>query len=58
MITDPNEIKTVTILGGGTMGTRIGLRAAISGFSVFIYDIDKRVFDNSSSEQTRLNPFP
>lgn len=33
------EIKKVLILGAGTLGSRVGLQAAISGYAVTIYDI-------------------
>ena len=33
------EIKNVLILGAGTLGSRIGLQAAISNYQVTIYDI-------------------
>jgi 3-hydroxybutyryl-CoA dehydrogenase len=33
------DIKKVLILGAGTLGTRVGLQAAISGYTVTIYDI-------------------
>ena len=31
-------IKTITIIGGGQMGSRIGLACAMNGFKVKIYD--------------------
>ena len=36
------DIKNFLILGAGTMGLRIGLQAALSGFNVVIYDIEER----------------
>ncbi|MFM7430870.1 MAG: 3-hydroxyacyl-CoA dehydrogenase [Flammeovirgaceae bacterium] len=33
------DIKKVLILGAGTLGTRVGMQAAISGYTVTIYDI-------------------
>jgi 3-hydroxybutyryl-CoA dehydrogenase len=36
------DIKNILILGAGTMGLRIGLQAALSGFNVVIYDIQER----------------
>lgn len=33
------EIKNILILGAGTLGSRVGLQAAISGYAVTIYDI-------------------
>ena len=33
------DIKNVLILGAGTLGSRIGLQAAISNYQVTVYDI-------------------
>jgi len=33
------QIKNITIIGSGTLGSRIGLQAAISGYQVAFYDI-------------------
>lgn len=41
------EIKNVTILGAGTLGSRIGLQAAISGYKVIIYDIQENALQQS-----------
>ena len=38
------DIKNVLILGSGTLGLRIGLQSAISGFNTVIYDIHSDVF--------------
>ena len=38
------DIKNVLILGSGTLGLRIGLQAAISGFNTTIYDIHEETF--------------
>lgn len=38
------DIKNVLILGSGTLGLRIGLQAAISGFNTTIYDIQEETF--------------
>ncbi|TBH73902.1 3-hydroxyacyl-CoA dehydrogenase [Aquirufa nivalisilvae] len=38
------EIKYVCILGAGTLGSRIGFQAALSGFWVKIYDIKEESF--------------
>lgn len=35
------DIKNVLILGSGTLGLRIGLQSAISGFNTTIYDINE-----------------
>jgi 3-hydroxybutyryl-CoA dehydrogenase len=38
------DIRNILILGAGTLGSRIGLRAALSGYNVVIYDINERSF--------------
>lgn len=45
------DIRNILILGAGTMGLRIGLQAAISGFDVTIYDINPDVFGHSKKTQ-------
>lgn len=39
-----NEIKNITILGTGNLGSRIGLQAAISGYHVVFYDLNEAAF--------------
>jgi 3-hydroxybutyryl-CoA dehydrogenase len=41
------EIKNITIIGSGTLGSRIGLQAAISGFYVVFYDITEPILDQA-----------
>ena len=38
------EIKNITILGAGNLGSRIGLQAAISGYRVVFYDLNEAAF--------------
>jgi 3-hydroxybutyryl-CoA dehydrogenase len=38
------EIKNITILGAGNLGSRIGLQAAISGYRVVLYDLNEAAF--------------
>ena len=38
------EIKNITILGAGNLGSRIGLQAAISGYRVVFYDLNETAF--------------
>jgi 3-hydroxybutyryl-CoA dehydrogenase len=38
------DIKKVLILGSGTLGLRIGLQSALSGFETVIYDINEKAF--------------
>jgi 3-hydroxybutyryl-CoA dehydrogenase len=41
------EIKNVLILGAGTLGSRVGLQAAISNYSVTVYDIHESALQQS-----------
>lgn len=40
-------IKNICILGAGTLGSRVALQAAISGFNVTVYDINQKSLDFS-----------
>ena len=39
------DIKKVLVLGAGTLGLRVGLQAAISGFETTIYDISEKALE-------------
>ena len=39
------DIKKFVVLGAGTLGLRVGLQAAISGFDTVIYDIKEEAFE-------------
>jgi len=41
------EIKNITIIGTGTLGSRIGLQAAISGYQVIFFDISEGVLEKA-----------
>lgn len=41
------QIKNVTIIGTGTLGSRIGLQAAISGYRVIFYDISDSALEKT-----------
>lgn len=41
------EIKKVCILGAGTLGSRIALQSALSGYEVAIYDITEKALNDS-----------
>lgn len=41
------QIKNITIIGTGTLGSRIGLQAAISGYHVTFYDINEPILDQA-----------
>lgn len=43
------EIKNITIIGTGNLGTRIGLQAAISGYQVIFYDISDTAIEKAKS---------
>ncbi len=48
------DIKNILILGAGTMGLRIGLQAAISGYHVVIYDIHEKSFPFAQKTQSSI----
>ena len=41
------DINKVLILGAGTLGLRVALQSAISGFETTVYDINEKAFDAS-----------
>jgi 3-hydroxybutyryl-CoA dehydrogenase len=49
------DIRNVLILGAGTLGLRIGLQAAISGFKVKIYDISEDQLTIAKAVQIKLS---
>ena len=49
-----SEIKKVLILGSGTLGLRIGLQAALSGFYVTIYDINESAIESARKTQASI----
>ena len=48
------KITNVCILGAGTLGTRIALQAALSGFQVKIYDINAEAFVASKKVMSKI----
>lgn len=48
------DIKNVLILGSGTLGLRIGLQSAISGYKTVIYDISENVFGKAKKTQESI----
>lgn len=48
------DITKVLILGSGTLGLRVGLQAAISGFDVCIYDLNDDILTNAKVVQGKL----
>jgi 3-hydroxybutyryl-CoA dehydrogenase len=45
------DVRNVLVLGAGTMGLRIGLQAAISGYQVTIYDVNELAFEGAKRIQ-------
>jgi 3-hydroxybutyryl-CoA dehydrogenase len=43
------QIKNITIIGSGTLGSRIGLQAAISGYQVTFYDVNEAILENAKA---------
>ncbi len=43
------QIKNITIIGTGNLGTRIGLQAAISGYQVTFFDISDAALEKAKS---------
>ena len=48
------DINKVLILGAGTLGLRVGLQCAISGFETTIYDISEKALDTAIKTQAGI----
>ncbi|HCX75503.1 MAG TPA: 3-hydroxybutyryl-CoA dehydrogenase, partial [Algoriphagus sp.] len=48
------EIQNVCILGAGTLGSRVALQAAISGYQVSIFDITDKALDFSFETMKKI----
>ena len=48
------DIKKVLILGSGTLGLRVGLQSAISGFETTIYDINEESMESAKQIQQKI----
>ncbi len=48
------DIKTVLIIGSGTMGQQIGFQCAVSGFDVMMYDIANDMLDAAGKRLDKL----
>ncbi|MGW8124086.1 3-hydroxyacyl-CoA dehydrogenase [Roseivirga echinicomitans] len=48
------DINKVLILGAGTLGLRVGLQCAISGFETTIYDISEKALDSAIKTQASI----
>ncbi|MCX8122987.1 MAG: 3-hydroxyacyl-CoA dehydrogenase [Spirochaetes bacterium] len=51
---DATNIKTVLIIGSGTMGQQIGFLCALHGCSVHMYDISDEILNNAQRRLERL----
>ena len=49
-----DDIKTILIAGAGTLGLRIGLRCAMDGYQVVMYDISEKQLDDAKNMQAYL----
>lgn len=47
-------IKNICILGAGTLGSRVALQAAISGYIVTVYDLEQKSLDFSLATMQKL----
>ena len=47
-------IKNVCILGAGTLGTRVALQSALSGYKVRIYDINPKALEQSKRVMEKI----
>ena len=49
-----DHIRNFLVLGSGTLGLRVGLQSALSGFDTIIYDIDEQAFRSARTFQDRI----
>lgn len=48
------KISKVCVLGAGTLGSRVALQSALSGFEVAIYDIHPKALENSKKTMHKI----
>ncbi len=48
------KIKNICILGAGTLGSRVALQSAISGYNVTVYDIQQKSLDFSLATMQKI----
>ena len=48
------DIRHIAIIGSGTLGLRIGLQSALSGFRTTIYDIHESALEDAKKTQQRI----
>ena len=49
-----SDIKNVLIIGSGTLGLRIGLRCALDGFQVKMYDLQQKQLETALVFQDKI----
>ncbi|GIU57471.1 3-hydroxyacyl-CoA dehydrogenase NAD-binding domain-containing protein [Arthrobacter sp. NicSoilC12] len=50
----PHQIKTLTVLGTGVLGSQIAYQAAFHGFAVTAYDVDGDALEKARARFARL----
>ncbi len=53
-MTKLSDIENFLVLGSGTLGLRVALQAAISGFTTTVYDINEKSLDIARQVQTKI----
>lgn len=48
------KLNNVCILGAGTLGTRVALQAALSGYKVKVYDVSPKALENSKKSMIKI----
>ncbi|EON77894.1 3-hydroxybutyryl-CoA dehydrogenase [Lunatimonas lonarensis] len=48
------EIHTVTVVGAGTLGSRVALQCALSGYRAKVYDLDASILETSKATMQKL----
>jgi 3-hydroxybutyryl-CoA dehydrogenase len=48
------QIKNITIIGSGTLGSRIGLQAAVSGYQVTFYDVNEGILEKAKTVMQKI----
>ena len=48
------NIKTICILGAGTLGSRVALQSALSGYEVRVYDLTQKALDFSLNTMKKI----
>lgn len=48
------KINNVCILGAGTLGTRVALQSALSGYKVKVYDVSPKALENSKKSMIKI----